>query len=187
MEKKQTGVGKVISSVGTFSQALAVLKTGAESTNKSANTLAKAIGAIVSPMGLTTTAITVGITAIIYAVKKAEEEAKNSLSNIGNSATDFVTGISNAKSHLDEFNITLFTTSEEQTKLEQNMQEVQNGITEICKTATNERRDYTQKEIKQLDEYFAKLKELKDKELEIQKNISSAVNQQAMQNAQNLA
>lgn len=183
--KLGTGVGKVISSVGTFSQALAVLKTGAESTNKSANTLAKAIGAIVSPMGLTTTAITVGITAIIYAVKKAEEEAKNSLSNIGNSATDFVTGISNAKSHLDEFNITLFTTSEEQTKLEQNMQEVQNGITEICKTATNERRDYTQKEIKQLDEYFAKLKELKDKELEIQKNISSAVNQQAMQNAQN--
>lgn len=183
--KLGTGVEKVISSVGTFSQALAVLKTGAESTNKSANTLAKAIGAIVSPMGLTTTAITVGITAIIYAVKKAEEEAKNSLSNIGNSATDFVTGISNAKSHLDEFNITLFTTSEEQTKLEQNMQEVQNGITEICKTATNERRDYTQKEIKQLDEYFAKLKELKDKELEIQKNISSAVNQQAMQNAQN--
>ena len=64
------------------------------------------------------------------------------------------------------------------------MQEVQNGITEICKTASNERRDYTQEEITQLDEYFAKLKELKDRELEIQKNISSAITQQAVQNAQ---
>jgi TP901 family phage tail tape measure protein len=184
ISKLGNGVGTVVKSIGTFSQAVGVLKTGVESTNNSANMLAKGIGAIASPMGIAVAAITTGVAAIIYQINKAEEETKNSLSNVGSGATDFVTGISSAKSHLDEFNTTLFASSEEQTKLEQNMQEVQNGITEICKTASNERRDYTQEEITQLDEYFAKLKELKDRELEIQKNISSAITQQAVQNAQ---
>ena len=75
-------------------------------------------------------------------------------------------------------------TSEEQQKLQQEMDDVQKGITTICKTASDERRGYTQKEIQQLDEYFEKLRELNQRELEIEKSISKAIAQQAATNAE---
>ena len=59
------------------------------------------------------------------------------------------------------------------------MNEVQEGITEICRRAAQERRDYTAKEIKQLDEYFKKLNELKEAELAIQQSIAQAITTQA--------
>ncbi|MBQ8043594.1 MAG: hypothetical protein IJ272_05535, partial [Clostridia bacterium] len=58
------------------------------------------------------------------------------------------------------------------------------GITSICKRASDERRGYTQEEITQLDEYFAKLRELKDREIAIQNSIAEAITQQAVTNAQ---
>ena len=64
------------------------------------------------------------------------------------------------------------------------MDEVQKGITTICKTASDERRGYTQEEITQLDEYFTKLRELNQREIEIQQQISEAITQQAVTNSQ---
>ncbi len=44
------------------------------------------------------------VTTILVVVKLIEEkEIKEKFSNMGKSATDFTTGIDNAKSHLDEF------------------------------------------------------------------------------------
>ncbi len=179
-----TGVGKVIKTFGQFSQAIGVLKTGTASTNESVNKLASGISAIFSPIGLASAAIIGLVGTISYAVKKSEEETTNAFENIGKGATDFSSGIDTATSHLDSFNSTLFASSEEQQQLQENMNEVQQGITEICKRASEERRGYTDNEIKQLDEYFTKLKELKNRELEIQQNISNAIVQQATQNAQ---
>ena len=184
LSKLGSGIGTTVKAVGTFSQAIAVLKTGAESTNTSANNLAKGITALSNPATLTAAAIATAAGVIAISIKNAEKDTKEAFSNMGTSASEFVSGIGTAKSHLEEFNSTLFASSEEQQKLQENMQEVQSGITQICKTASDERRNYTQEEITQLDEYFTKLRELKDREIEIQQSISTAISQQAQQNAQ---
>lgn len=180
--------GKVIGSttkgVGIFSEAIGVATGKTTSSAKSVNNLAKAFGAITSPAGLASIGIGLAITSILVAVNNAEKETKEAFSNMGNSANDFITGIDSATSHLDSFNSTLFASSEEQQKLQQDMDNIQQGITEICKRASDERRGYTQEEITQLDEYFTKLRDLKNRELEIQKSISNAIVQQATQNAQ---
>ena len=177
-------IGNVTNGIGIFSQAIGVATNKTTSSEKSVNNLAKAFGAITSPAGLASIGIGLAITAIIASINNAEKATKEAFSNMGNSATDFITGINTATSHLESFNSTLFASSEEQQKLQEDMNNVQQGITDICKRASDERRGYTQEEITQLDEYFTKLKELKNRELEIQKSISSAITQQATQNAQ---
>lgn len=177
-------VGGAAKGIGIFSQAIAVATNKTTSNVTSVNNLAKAISGLTSPVGIAAISITTSIGLIVTAVNNMTRDTKESFENIGTAATDFVTGIDTAESHLDAFNSTLFASSEEQQKLQEDMQEVQNGITQICKTASEERRDYTQEEITQLDEYFKKLRELKDRELEIQQSISSAIAQQAEQNAQ---
>lgn len=177
-------IGTTVKGIGTFSQAIKVMNTGTESTNASVNSLAKAISAIKSPIGLATGAVTIATTAIVFAIKNAEKDTKEAFSNMGNSANDFINGIDTATSYLDNFNSELFASSEEQQKLEEEMDKVQQGITKICKTASDERRGYTQEEITQLDEYFTKLRELNQREIEIQQQISGAITQQAVTNAE---
>lgn len=177
-------IGTTTKGMGLFSQAIAVATNKTTSNITSVNNLAKVISGLTSPVGIAALSIAGSIGMITAATNAMTKNTKESFENIGTSATNFITGIESAKSHLDSFNSTLFASSEEQKKLEEDMQEVQNGITEICKTASDERRDYTQKEINQLNEYFTKLRDLKDRELEIQQNISNAIVQQAEQNAQ---
>lgn len=179
-----SGIGKGVKAVGTFTQAIGVMKTGINSTNKSANTLASVMTTLANPTTLAVTAIVGAVTVAVAALVKAQEEIKKTTETIGNASADYVTGISTAKSHLDSFNSTLFASSTEQETLAANMQEIQNGITTICKTASDERRNYTQEEITQLDEYFEKLRQLNQREVEIQQSISQAISQQAITNAE---
>ncbi len=191
LSKLSSGLGTVIKGVGTFSQAVALVgKTSTDSFNKASTAtqnLAKVFTGLTSPVGIAVTAITVAIAGITIAMKNAEKDTKEAFSNMGNSTNDFVTGIDTAQSHLDEFNTELFVSSEEQKKLEDEMKSVQDGITKICKTASNERRNYTQEEITQLDEYFQKLRELNQREIEIQQQIATAITQQAQTNAENFS
>lgn len=185
---KVTGtVGGVIKGIGTFTQAIGVMSGTVTSTSTAVNGLASVLGAITSPAGIAVAAIGLVTGAVLLMSKSArdaEKETKKSFGNIGTAASDFVTGIDSAQSHLGEFNRTLFVTSEEQQKLQQEMGEVQQGITTICRTASDERRGYTQKEIQQLDEYFEKLRQLNQRELEIEQSISKAIAQQAATNAE---
>lgn len=182
-------VGTSIKTVGNFTQAIGLIgKTSTDSFKKASTetqSYAKILTALTSPPGLILTAIGIMVTGIILAMENAEKETKEAFSNMESGATDFITGIEKAKSHLDSFNSTLFASSEEQQKLKDQMDEVQKGITNICKTASDERRGYTQEEIKQLDEYFQKLRELNQREIEIQQSIAGAISQQAITNAQN--
>lgn len=178
------GTGTAVKGIGTFSKAIAVAINHTTSTDEKVNKLAGTLTKLTSPAALASVAVVASIAAISYAVKKSQEDVNDAFKNIGESITDFSNGVSNAKSHLDSFNTTLFATSTEQEELQKNMEEVQNGITEICKRASDERRDYTQEEIKQLDEYFEKLRNLKNRELEIQQSVSNAIVQQATQNAE---
>lgn len=182
--KLGTGLGTVIKTFGQFSQAIAVVKTGAQSSSSSVNLLASGIKGLISPFGIASVAIVASVTAISYAVKKSQEDVNKAFENMKNGASGFNEGLNSATSHLDSFNTTLFATNEEQEELQKNMDEVQKGITEICKRASDERREYTQEEIKQLDEYFNKLRELKNRELQIQQSVSNAIAQQATQNAE---
>lgn len=178
------GVGKVSEGIGIFTQAIEVARGKTTSSVTSVNNLAKAFSTITSPVGLATSIISVAMIGIVSAIKNAEAKTTEAFSDMATGASDFITGISNAESYLESFDATLFASSEEQKKLQDNMSEVQDGITKICKTASDERRNYTQEEIKKLDEYFTKLRELNQKELEIQQEISGAISQQAISNAE---
>ena len=185
--KLTSGVGATIKTIGLFSQAIGVMKTGVASTNATVTGLAKVLGGLTSPVGIATLAITGTITAIALMTKSArdaQKQTQEAFKTMGTAASDYIKGIQEATSHLGEFNRTLFASNEEQQKLEEEMNKVQQGITKICKTASDERRDYTQKEIKQLDEYFKKLRELNQRELEIEQSIAKAISQQAVTNAE---
>jgi len=182
--KLTTAIGGTARGIGTFVQAIGVARGTITSTSTAVNGLAGVFSAITSPIGIACVGIGAAIAGIAIAVQLAEKDTKEAFSNMGNAATDFITGIDTAKSYLNDFNSELFVSSEEQQKLQNQMNEVQQGITEICKTASEERRNYTQGEIRQLDEYFEKLRELNQRELEIQKSISEAISQQAVTNAE---
>lgn len=92
----------------------------------------------------------------------------SSFEEIGEGIADFHSSLSQAGDYLDAFDDTMFTTAEAQQALADNMQAVQDGITSICRLATEERRGYTEGEIQQLDEYFDQLNELTKQQLDVQ-------------------
>lgn len=182
--KLTSTTGTVIKSIGTFTQAIGVVKGTVTTTSTAVNGLASVFKTITSPISLACAGVALAVGTIVVAVKNANKDTKEAFSNMGNSATEFIQGIDTAQSHLSSFNSTLFASTEEQQRLQDEMQDIQNGITQICKTASDERRGYTQEEITQLDEYFTKLRDLKNQEIAIQSSIATAITQQATTNAQ---
>lgn len=177
--KITSATGNVVTSIGKISQAIDVMKGNITTTDTAVNNLANVFSAATSPIGIACTAITGIVAGIGIAIKKENEKVEEAFSGMGESATDFYNGLKSAEGYLDDFNSTLFATTEEQQELQKQMDEIQKGITQICKTASDERRGYTQEEITQLDEYFEKLRELKNREIEIQQQIAGAITQQA--------
>lgn len=140
-----------------------------------------------NPIGVLITAVaalTVGFGLLSAAASGSYYVITDAFQAAGEAASHFCSGIESAKSHLSEFNATLFASSEEQQALSDNMEEVQSGITGICKRASDERRGYTAEEIQKLDEYFEKLRELYAKELEIEQSKTQAIQQQALTQAE---
>ena len=182
--KAITIVGGVAKGIGTFTKAIGLAHNGIGTATGSAATLAKVFQGLASPAGIAALGITAAVGIIVAESKKAEQQLTNSFSTMGQSASDFYAGIQNAEGYLSNFNETMFATTEEQQALEEEMAEIQKGITTICKTASDERRGYTQEEITQLDEYFTKLRELNQREIAIQQQIAGAITQQAVTNAE---
>ena len=178
---KQAAVGVLTGQIGLVTAAQALWNTVMS---------ANPIGAIITTIGLLVIALT-GLTGFINDNKIGTEQLSEAYNGLGDSfgeviesATDFQEGIQNAESKLDEFNDTMFASSEEQEALQSNMEEIQNGITSICKTASDERRDYTDQEIEQLNTYFDRMREIADQQLAIQEAKSEAIKQQAITEAQ---
>ena len=195
--KMLAGTGGLITSCVLAGQTMQDLSNGTIGTGeamlKLAGSIAGAtasgamIGSVFGPVGTIIGALAgavISATTAFLGYNSATEKMKDNFGYIGESATNFITGIETATSHLDSFNSTLFASSEEQQKLQENMNEIQQGITEICKKASDERRDFTEEEIQKLDEYFAKLRDLKNREIEIQNQIAVAITQQAITNAE---
>ena len=177
-------VGGTIKAIGTFTQAIGVVKGTVTTTSAAVNGLASVFSAITNPAVLACAGISLAVAGIATAVRNTTKDTQEAFKTMGDAASDFTSGISTAKSHLDDFNSTLFASNEEQQELQANMNEVQQKITDICKTAADERRGYTQEEITQLEEYFTKLRELNQREIEIQQSISEAITQQAITNSE---
>lgn len=177
-------IGGTIKGIGTFTQAIGVARGKITSTSEAVNGLAKVFAVVTSPVGLACTAIGLAVAGIAIAVNESQKKTKEAFENMSEGVSDFYNGLKSAEGYLDSFNTTMFATNEEQQKLQTQMDEVQKGITDICKTASDERRGYTQEEITQLDEYFKKLRELKDREIQIQQQIAGAITQQAVTNAE---
>ena len=73
--------GGTIKGIGTLSQTMGVLKTGVDSTNVSANTLAKGISGLISPAGLVTVTLA-GMAIAIGVIKAKVDEEYKSLTNL---------------------------------------------------------------------------------------------------------
>jgi len=179
-----TMTSKVTKGIGNITEAIGVASGKMTSSETSVNNLAKVFEATFSPTGLAVIGITAAVGIIVNEIKKVEEETKAKFETMGESVADFYEGIQNAEGYLSDFKSTMFATTEEQERLQEEMDEIQEGITQICKTASDERRNYTQEEITQLDEYFEKLRELKNREIEIQQQIAGAITQQALTTAE---
>ncbi len=174
-----TTIGGTMKAIGSFSQALKGIQGDISSTSNTVNSLSTVFSAITSPVGLACTAIAASIAIIKVTSDNAMKDVKSDFDTMGQAAADFYNGIQTAESHLGSFNSTLFATNEEQQNLTANMQEIQNGITEITRRASEERRSYTSEEIQKLDEYFEELRNLKNRELEIENQVAGAIAQQA--------
>ena len=177
--KLTSGIGSAVKGFSTFSDALKVAGGKITSTKDEVNNLANIFQVLSNPKTLAVVGITTALTMIVNAVSKTKNDVKENFKAMGDSAAEFINGIKTAESHLNDFNSTLFASTEEQQELQNNMSEIQQAITEITRRASDERRCYTDEEIKKLDEYFQELRDLKNRELEIQQNIASAITQQA--------
>ena len=172
-------IGKVSTGLGTMTKAIGVASGKMTSTETSVNNLAKVFQATFSPTGLAVLGITAAVGIIIAEMEKAKAEIKAKFETMGDAAVDFYNDLQSSEGYLSDFNNTIFASTEEQENLEKQMDEIQAGITKICKTAADERRGYTQQEITQLNEYFTKLRELKDREIEIYQSRIDSITQLA--------
>ncbi len=177
-------IGSVSTGMGTMAQAIGVATGKMTSSKDSVNNLAGVLQATFSPTGLAVIGITAAVGIIVAAIAEMEREVNSKFTTMGESASNFYTGIQNAEGYLNTFKTTMFATTKEQQNLQTQMDEIQKGITRICKTASDERRDYTKQEIKQLDKYFEQLRNLKNREIEIQQKIAGAITQQASTTAE---
>lgn len=112
-------------------------------------------------------------------LKDANELLGQSYGEVGEAAVKFQNGIESAKGIFDGFNDSIIVSNEEQQKLSSRMDEVQGQITEIAKTATNERRNLTQSEIDRLNNLFEEMQKLAQRELEIQQTYATTVQERA--------
>lgn len=99
LSKLSSGVGTVIKGVGTFSQAVAVVKNNTTSSITSVNNLASAFKFLSSPIGIATTALGLLIAAFVLAIEKQNQYALNLI--------DTRDKLNNAKKAQDEFNTSL--------------------------------------------------------------------------------
>lgn len=115
---------------------------------------------------------------------EANEELEESFGKLGESSKNFYDGINSAGTIFDNFNENIIVSNEKQQELAENMDSVQSEITDIARTATEERRGLTESEISRLDELFQQMRDLAAQELAIQEEYQAAVQDQAQVLAQ---
>ena len=162
--KLTSGVGALMDVAGTAVSSFSALRAGTIG-------LGTALTNIISPAGWVVLGLA-AVTAAGVALYAAHREATKGTRELGEAmkgaagyAEDFQTGLSSASGSVDSFTSELnagFNLEDVKAKIA----DVQSKITAITSKAASERRELTQSEIKKLDEYFQKLRELTDREFE---------------------
>lgn len=129
------------------------------------------------PLGLVITgitALTAGIAFWATTTDSAENQMKESLSNlaesyeeIGKIAAETAASIQESTGILSNVDDSLFISDEDKANLQKSMEDVQGQILEIAKRASDQRRALTDEEIQSLDNLFAKMQELAAREMEV--------------------
>lgn len=151
-----TGIGRLISFIGTA---------------KTAITTFNAV-CMANPYVLLATAI-IGVSAaiggLIYKAATAQlnmDGLKSKMESIMTIASNYEQRISSATGAMEGVNENLYT-FDSTSKIETEISQVQNKITKISKLASEERRSFTQNEIKLLEDYYEQLNSLTEREYEI--------------------
>jgi len=170
-----TGIGKASEAVGKFVQKLAEKKAAEVAAKTATEGLSGAIGgaggltSLMNPASIAITAVAVGLGALAVAAYKAGEDTRklnDAIASSAQGASDFINGISSAKSALDGFDDSTIWTTENQEKLKKKVDETQKGITELTSLAVEKRRALTEEEYKRLQQLIEQLGAFADSQIE---------------------
>ena len=142
-----------------------------------------------SPTGLVIAGIAAATTGLALAcatqvdaskeLESANDKLGDSYGKIGEGITGYLSEVSKAGSIFDDFNDSIIVSSEVQGELSGKMDAVQSEITEIARTATEERRQLTETEIQRLQDLFTQMRQLTEQELAYQQAYQDAVKSSA--------
>lgn len=142
-----------------------------------------------SPTGLVIAGIAAATTGLALAcatqvdaskeLESANDKLGDSYGKIGEGITGYLLEVSKAGSIFDDFNDSIIVSSEVQGELSGKMDAVQSEITEIARTATEERRQLTETEIQRLQDLFTQMRQLTEQELAYQQAYQDAVKSSA--------
>lgn len=140
--------------------------------------LAAGVGALCLVMGETEEQ-TSGLEEAQAGLKEANQSLGESYEGIGETFSDFLDKVHNAGSIFDNFNESILISDNEKQALSDNMDSVQSEITNICKTAADERRELTSGEIQRLEDLFEEMHKLSEQELALEQAKQGVVTSQA--------
>lgn len=112
-------------------------------------------------------------------INKSLEKSSQNLDTVSESAVRFLDGIGDAGSIFDDFNNSIIVSNEVQQEVAGKMDQVQSEITQIARTATEERRSLTGEEVQRLQDLLSQMEQLTEQELNIQKSYAQAVKDSA--------
>lgn len=167
-------IGKIGSAVKTVKSTIDTFRTATQAANDTLGAVSTAasgasggisgFGSVLSTVGGAAGIVGIATGALMGLGAALDEAWKNDQidrwSNFASGAQTFVEAMQNADASLEGFDLTLFASAEKQQALADNMQTIQTRITEICQTASSERRGYTQGEVTELENLFTQLSEL---------------------------
>lgn len=167
-------IGKIGSAVKTVKSTIDAFRTATQTANTAMSAVSTAasgasggissFGGVLSTVGGAAGIVGIATGALLGLGAALDEARKNAeiadWSNFAAGAQTFTEAMQNADASLEGFDLTLFASNEKQQALADNMQTIQNRITEICQTASSERRGYTQGEVTELGTLFSQLSEV---------------------------
>lgn len=119
-----------------------------------------------------------GAGALLYAayqkLHEGEKALETSLEGLQSRMGQWEQRMGSARNLLADLNQEIFVSSEEAQRVNAAMESVQSDITEIARRAAEERRALTAGEIQRLDELFAQMEQLSQRQLEMQKAYQDA-------------
>lgn len=166
-------IGKIGSAVKTVKSTIDTFRTATQAANDTLGAVSTAasgasggisgFGSVLSTVGGAAGIVGIATGALLGLGAALDEAWKNDQidrwSNFASGAQTFTEAMQNADASLEGFDLTLFASAEKQQALADNMQTIQTRITEICQTASSERRGYTQGEVTELENLFTQLSE----------------------------